>query len=82
MKKIWRIGIAFFLVITVYAGTYVCLRATHVITHFSPVNEWDPEKGKTGHLVSVGSDGAEAQVIDLVFTPARMLEQAYHNAVD
>ena len=66
-----------------YLGGYVLARATHGIVHESNYRHWDPEKRSPEHRV--GSDfyvRFSYRTLNLLYKPLRLLERAYHEAVN
>ncbi|MEK6258798.1 MAG: hypothetical protein AABP62_09260 [Planctomycetota bacterium] len=61
----------------IYIGSYLILRATHRIRHYSNSRHWVAEKREPEHYFEITDKAAYA-----VFQPLVRLESAYHSTVD
>ncbi len=65
-------------VMLIYVGSYLSLRANHQIRHYSNSRHWVAEKREPEHYVEPDSNKAPYAV----FRPLMRLERAYHRVVD
>lgn len=80
MKRRVVIVLLVVIALAAYGFSYMGLRASHRIAHYSNANHWDPEKRSTGHYVGTAND-SDWQ-IELAFKPLMLLEQAFHNVTE
>ena len=64
-----------------YVGTYVGLRMSGVVVHFSPQEYDDPSGQINGHIVRLQSPTTRA-VLLAMFTPAIRMEKLIRDFVD
>lgn len=74
-----RIGLLVTVVLGLYMVSYLELRSSHQIRHYSNADHWHHEKREPGHSVHAGRD--THPVISRCFKPLMLMEQAYHNTL-
>ena len=82
MKRKRILLAAALVLIAMYAGAYVTLRANHTIMHKSNAHHWVPHKRQAGHRVSCSSGSLGSQLAGLVFKPAMSVEESCRNMAD